>query len=223
MWRNNHINWAVTMLPKVLWALNLPAISRSSTFKNSLIRSTTWFLNAFLAALCVHFVASPVAWGHKAEQLLTCSKLSKNAERLECYDRMAAAAEAPHSGRSSFAPENKNSEFSDNRNNNRLETERKLSDGRESEIDTFGIAIDSSSTSASKIKFIRSRIVGEFIGWSGSSEFVLENGQVWRQADSTKAVYRAVSPEVTITRHLFGSYRLAVQGLNQTVRVKRVK
>jgi hypothetical protein len=70
----------------------------------------------------------------------------------------------------------------------------------------------------------RSRIVGEFSGWSGNTEFRLENGMVWRQDESDRFRLQPVdSPMVTITPGLFGAWRLTVEGHNRSVRVERIE
>ncbi len=70
---------------------------------------------------------------------------------------------------------------------------------------------------------IESRYVGEFRGWSGKTLFRLENGQVWQQAETSRLVWRSESPMITIKKAVFGSFRLKVEGVNKSVRVKRVK
>ncbi len=70
---------------------------------------------------------------------------------------------------------------------------------------------------------IESRYVGEFRGWSGKTLFRLENGQVWQQAEESRLVWRSNSPVITIKKAMFGSFRLKVDGVNKTVKVKRVK
>lgn len=69
-----------------------------------------------------------------------------------------------------------------------------------------------------------SRIVGPFNGWDGKTTFTLENGQVWEQAE--QGGLRGVnldSPMVTIEPGMFGSWRIKIEGLNATTRVKRIK
>lgn len=72
-------------------------------------------------------------------------------------------------------------------------------------------------------KFIRSRLDGEFTGWSGRTLFRLENGQVWRQSEPGRFRTQMDRPLITIERGVFNSYRLKVEGLNRSVRVKRVR
>jgi hypothetical protein len=69
-----------------------------------------------------------------------------------------------------------------------------------------------------------SRIVGPFTGWSGSTRFTLENGQVWQQAEGGSLTgVNADSPAVTIDPAFLGSWRMRVDGYNQRVRVKRIE
>lgn len=69
-----------------------------------------------------------------------------------------------------------------------------------------------------------SRIAGQFTGWSGDTQFTLENGQVWQQAESGSLRGVSVdSPAITIKPAFMGSWLLKVEGFNQAIRVRRVK
>jgi hypothetical protein len=69
-----------------------------------------------------------------------------------------------------------------------------------------------------------SHMVGHFSGWSGHNMFTLDNGQVWKQAESGAYSCPSVdNPTVTIKPMLLGSWLMYVQGCNQSVRVERVK
>lgn len=71
---------------------------------------------------------------------------------------------------------------------------------------------------------VSSRIAGTFDGWSGKTDFTLENGMVWRQAESGRYGVRTLdSPEVRIEPKLGGSWRLYVEGLNRSLKVRRIK
>lgn len=70
---------------------------------------------------------------------------------------------------------------------------------------------------------IRSRIVGEFQGWSGKTVFPLENGQVWRQRRGGSWHYRATNPEVEIRQNMLGFWDLHVLEADRAIGVKRVK
>src|SRR5690625_4573692 len=71
---------------------------------------------------------------------------------------------------------------------------------------------------------IKSRLTGNFDGWSGKTRFELENGMVWQQSDSgSYSVSSRSRPEVTITPGILGSWYLQVDGMNRRVKVKRIK
>lgn len=70
---------------------------------------------------------------------------------------------------------------------------------------------------------VLSRIVGKFGGWDGKTVFKLENGQVWRQADSAEVHYvKPVEAPAVLIEKVFGGWRLYDQG-GGWVRVVRIK
>lgn len=69
-----------------------------------------------------------------------------------------------------------------------------------------------------------SRIAGNFTGWTGKTQFKLENGQVWEQAESgSMRGVNVDSPAVMIRPAFMGSWLLKVEGFNQQIRVRRIK
>ncbi|HET6912736.1 MAG TPA: hypothetical protein VFH71_05250 [Rhodanobacteraceae bacterium] len=67
-------------------------------------------------------------------------------------------------------------------------------------------------------------IVGTFSGWNGNSEFTLNNGQIWKQAESgSESCATVTNPKVTIKPMILGSWLMYVQGCSDSVRVERVK
>ncbi|HEY4127868.1 MAG TPA: hypothetical protein VGN70_07445 [Gammaproteobacteria bacterium] len=71
---------------------------------------------------------------------------------------------------------------------------------------------------------INAHIAGDFDGWRGSTRFTLDNGQVWEQMDDSVVTFKRVAnPKVTITRGLFNSYYITVEGMNESVQVKRIR
>ena len=86
----------------------------------------------------------------------------------------------------------------------------------EEDVDNFG-------KPAPQADEMRSRIPGTFTGWTGESQFVLENGQIWQQRYDTRWKTELENPEVVITRHMLGLHRMEVVGTGKTVPVKRIK
>jgi hypothetical protein len=75
-----------------------------------------------------------------------------------------------------------------------------------------------------KRTIVESKIQGSFRGWSGATEFTLENGQVWRQSESGAAEFAVLqSPIVKIIPKSFGSWLLKVEGIHSSLRVRRVR
>ena len=69
-----------------------------------------------------------------------------------------------------------------------------------------------------------SRIQGTFNGWSGDTQFVLENGMVWEQAEDDRYAHKEIeNAAVTITPGAFSSWRLKIGGSNRTTLVKRIR
>jgi hypothetical protein len=71
---------------------------------------------------------------------------------------------------------------------------------------------------------VRSRIIGKFNGWSGSTVFHLENGQTWVQTDSTDRYWTPTleNPEAEIRPSKIGGWKLYLKGDNAWVRVRRL-
>jgi hypothetical protein len=71
---------------------------------------------------------------------------------------------------------------------------------------------------------IQSTIVGNFAGWGPATLFTLANGQVWKVVDGSQADLAPVSnPPVKITRNVFGTMFLEIEGTNASPKVRRVR
>jgi hypothetical protein len=69
---------------------------------------------------------------------------------------------------------------------------------------------------------ISAHIVGHFDGWGGATEFKLDNGQVWKQADSGSTSCPAIdNPWVKIKPMMMGNWLMYVQNCNDSIHVKR--
>jgi len=70
---------------------------------------------------------------------------------------------------------------------------------------------------------ITSRISGTFLGWSGKTRFVLENGQEWIQIESGTFSVNLKDPVVHIRKGMMGVFYFGVEGYGSRVKVKRLK
>lgn len=78
--------------------------------------------------------------------------------------------------------------------------------------------------SSEKAGPVKAHVQGEFAGFNGHSEFTLDNGQVWKQADSTRlSCVTGTNPKIAIRRSLMGNWMASVDGCNDTTSVVRVK
>jgi len=71
-------------------------------------------------------------------------------------------------------------------------------------------------------QYISSKIDGEFTGWTGSTLFPLQNGQIWQQNKYAYKYHYAWSPDVLIYLSLNGYYKMRVSGVADYVTVTRI-
>lgn len=65
---------------------------------------------------------------------------------------------------------------------------------------------------------------GTFTGWGGTTVFKLDNGQVWQQVDDSVLSIGAIkNPKITISKGLISTYYLSVEGVQDTIAVRRIK
>ncbi len=71
---------------------------------------------------------------------------------------------------------------------------------------------------------IRTRISGEFRGWTGRTRFTLANDQVWQQDQSESRFFPlVVDPEVEIRPSRLGGWKMTLLKEGLWIRVKRVR
>lgn len=71
---------------------------------------------------------------------------------------------------------------------------------------------------------IRTRIKGDFRGWTGHTRFVLANDQVWQQDQSENRFFPLmVDPEVEIRPSRLGGWKMTLLKEGLWIRVKRVR
>lgn len=69
---------------------------------------------------------------------------------------------------------------------------------------------------------VLSRIAGKYSGWDGATQFKLENGQVWRQAEPGVFYTKPVENAAVLIEKVYGGWRLYDQD-GGWVRVVRLK
>jgi len=147
----------------------------------------------FLAAAC----GAASAADHAALQ--RCRDLRDAAARLACYDAIPLPSAAPTAltvpgAAPAAAP-----------------------------AATFGFESRPSPVAPQPTPSIDSAIDGPFDGWLPRGQLKLANGQVWEISDGSTAAYNLKSPKVRITRGVSGTFFVAIEGVSQTPRVRRVR
>jgi len=106
----------------------------------------------------------------------------------------------------------------------RAEGEAAAKAGLEKEIQQRNEARFGLTDSQAGPETVRSRITGQFKGWSGRTLFRLENGQTWVQADTTERywVQAQAGPAVEVRKSSLGGWKLYVLPEGRWVRVTRV-
>jgi len=158
-----------------------------------------------------------VSLSEPVSELRNCAKLESDLKRLACFDEAVKGLNGqititttnsvtiPSEGSTLVVPQAVNS----------------VVGTIQAPKDSFGLGNEITNAEPDEIY---SKIDGAFTGWTGKTKFKLQNGQVWKQVDPTrKMVFKAMNPNVTIRKAVFGSYRLKIEGLNSTVTVKRIK
>jgi len=69
---------------------------------------------------------------------------------------------------------------------------------------------------------VESFIEGEFTGWDGETIFRLTNGQIWQQSSYAYMYHYAYRPKVLIYKSR-NIYKMKVDGVSQTINVRRLK
>ena len=69
---------------------------------------------------------------------------------------------------------------------------------------------------------VLSRILGKYSGWDGSTQFKLENGQIWRQSEPGIFYTKPLDSPAVLIEKIFGGWRLYDQN-GGWVRVVRIK
>ena len=196
--------------------------------------NTTYFshLVIFLILCCI---GGPIHAQTLQDQIEECSNIQVSLIRLQCYDRLTQTPVV------SKPAETTRKKFRLRRNRNQVEEVAR----NESVTDENTDVISQQSSGTSSVKEIdesietfgneriaqvedetnqiTSRILGEFIGWSGYTKFQLENGQIWQQSSEGLLIVRMNNPTVIIKKSFFGTYNLNVESVNSTIKVRRIQ
>ncbi len=182
----------------------------------------TKFFSHFVFFVIFCCIGGPIHAQTLEEKLEKCSKTQVSLIRLQCYDRLTqqpTASQPTQTSRKKFRlRRNKNQATQEVRKESVTDQSTEVVSQK---IDQFGS--ERIAQGDEEPDQITSRILGEFKGWSGYTEFQLENGQVWKQSSEGLLIVRIKNPTVTIKKSFFGTYTLNVEGVNSSIKVRRTQ
>jgi hypothetical protein len=133
--------------------------------------------------------------------ILQCRAVGESQARLACYDRIAVGAQPAATLAAASAAPAAPAATAEQR---------------------FGL--DQVQRREAEPQSIESTIEGNFGGWEPGAQIRLANGQVWRVVDGSSAVLAPMkNPKVRVTRNVFGTLFLEIEGTNNSPKVRRVR
>jgi len=179
----------------------------------------------YLSIIIVFFQFDSVNAQSIEEELKECSVIEVSLIRLQCYDRITASPDVknakPSRERTNIFSRlaNRDETVDDSETSEEVSTTENQSNTSPAKSDdNFGLIIRDDRDS------ISSKIVGTFEGWSGTTKFKLENGQVWQQNSFGVLRVKMNNPNIVIKRSILSdTYTLKIEGLNSSIRVKRIE
>ncbi|MCG2840321.1 hypothetical protein L6Q21_04910 [Sandaracinobacter sp. RS1-74] len=167
-----------------------------------------------LRILALAWVGISSAAGAQAQRaLLDCTAILSDGERLACYD----AAVKAFSTEARAVSERREAQAA------KLAAAAATA-GAAQKADGFGRETTrAAKADPARIERIDSVVREILSDGRGKPVFVLENGQIWRQAEAINLPTIRASSPVSVRRGAMGSYRLFVEGGNRSVQVVRVR
>jgi hypothetical protein len=156
--------------------------------------------------------AAPAAAATLEQSLVTCSAKADATVRLKCYDDIARglSAEARKVAEAREAEAAAAAAAAATAAAAKAEADSKVA---------FGMASRDEAAAAQQIEAGITELLKDA---SGKTIFVLDNGQMWRQADAF-SVPAKVGGKVIVKRGSLGSYRLFLAGSNRSAQVIRMR
>jgi len=183
-------------------------------------------MNRLLAGIIILLIPVTLvrAEGSLNDELIKCASVQRDLQRLACYDRLSGNASSlpiealSVKSQDALSKKDKGAKPNSSPGNNPGLPQKSKKTSTPA-TGSFGLKSKDSGP-----KSISSTIPGEFNGWNNGDKITLANGQVWKITDPSGRIYhKSNSPQVTITKGVFGTFRMSIVGLNKSVRVVRIK
>jgi hypothetical protein len=163
--------------------------------------------------------------------LLACASIARDAERLACYDRaveaVSADARAAAGARAAEAAKLAAAEAAAAKARAEAEAAalaaKKAAD-KEARMAAFGgAAIGKGLKDPEAVEEVPSKLAELLTNASGLGVFLLENGQLWKQVDTTPLGRVKAGDDVVLSHGALGGYRLTFSKSGRWVTVKRLR
>lgn len=170
-----------------------------------MIKNTTASLLLLATPLFTHTVYSHNGSAEK------CINIIDNEKRLSCYDQYFNTS----SKKREVSNKTKLPKKLENNVNSNNQKVKKIANN-----DLFGLEKEVATQTPEEMS---SEAVGEFKSWDKDMQVNLKNGQVWQINSSRSLYYPITNPKITIEKGAFGSFYMSIEGINRSLKVKRVK
>lgn len=180
-----------------------------------------------LVAIPLLLLATP-ALAQTPAALMACVKITADSERLACFDK-AMASTSPEARAANDKRAAEAAVVAAAAAKAKAETDAaKVTADAVSQRDSFGAEGVASSTAryetpAGELQEIETSVTELLTNASGQWLFLLENGQLWKQADTSRVPHVRVGDRVKVTRAALGGYHLNFLKQKVWVLVKRVR
>ena len=176
-----------------------------------------------LFAIPLLLLATP-ALAQSPAAMMACVKIASDTERLACFDK-AMASTSPEARATS---EKRAAEATEAALVAAAAAKDKAEAAAAAQRDSFGAeAVASSSTRfeapAGELQELETSVTELLTNSSGQWLFLLENSQLWKQADTSRVPHVRVGDRVKVTRAALGGYHLNFLKQKVWVLVKRVR
>lgn len=145
--------------------------------------------------------------------IASCTKIEDKTDRLQCFDKATQNLKKIDKAVVKAMPPVKIEK----------PTKSLASEKTETTLISSEEAFGRTEAEINAIKTLKSNIIGEFGGWKKGAVLTLANGQKWKVMSRTSGYVKLTDPKVEIKRAVLGSFKMKVEGLNSSAKVKRIK
>lgn len=146
------------------------------------------------------------------QEMVRCSAVAGDAERLACYDRLAASLSAE----AAASIEARRTAAAEAAKQAAIEAEKRR-------VDEFGgEQAGVTRGGGDKLDALSGKVVEAFLDPYGKYLLLLDNGQMWKQLDGKLLTVRA-GDAISLERASLGSYMLRVDRQRRSVRARRFR